>query len=70
MEIFRILAADFTVTDFIEFIEKVKDIYTSFGMLAAVGLPLFETLVPVLPLFLMLSFNILSYGLLLGYLFT
>jgi|LGOV01.1.fsa_nt_gb uncharacterized membrane protein YdjX (TVP38/TMEM64 family) len=70
MEILRILADDFTVTDFIEFIEKVRDIYTSFGMVAAVGLPLFETLVPVLPLFLMLAFNILSYGIFVGYLFT
>jgi len=70
MHILQILSEDFTVTDLIEFIDKVKELYSSFGVGAAIGLPLFETVVPILPLFLMLAFNILSYGVIMGYLFT
>ena len=64
------LALEITVTDLIEFIDNVKDIYSRLGIIAAIGLPYFETLVPIAPLFLMLSFNILSYGLVLGFVFT
>ena len=64
------LALEITVTDLIEFIDNVKDIYSSLGIIAAIGLPYFETLVASAPLFLMLSFNILSYGLPLGFVFT
>jgi uncharacterized membrane protein YdjX (TVP38/TMEM64 family) len=64
------LASEITVTDLIEFIANVKDIYSSLGIIAAIGLPYFETLVPIVPLFLVLSFNILSYGLVLGFIFT
>lgn len=70
MDFLMMLADDFTVTDLTEFIEKVKDLYESFGVGAAIGLPFFETIVPILPLFLMLAFNILSYGVIVGYLFT
>ena len=66
----HLLASEITVTDLIEFINSVKEIYSSLGILAAIGLPYFETLVPIAPLFLMLSFNILSYGLVLGFIFT
>ena len=65
-----LLASEITVSDFVEFINNVKDIYSSLGVLAAIGLPYVETIVPIVPLFLMLSFNILSYGLLLGFAFT
>lgn len=64
------LAASVTVTDLIEFINQVKDIYASLGIGAAIGLPFFETLIPIAPLFLMISFNVLSYGLFFGFLFT
>ena len=66
----HLLASEITVSDLIEFINNVKEIYSSLGILAAIGLPYFETLVPIAPLFLMLSFNILSYGLILGFIFT
>ena len=64
------LGDDVTVSDLIEFIEKVKDIYESFGIGAAIGLPFLETLFPFLPLFLMIAFNILAYGVIRGYLYT
>ncbi len=70
MEIFHILASEITVIDLIEFIDSVKEIYFSLGIVAAIGLPFVETLVPIVPLFLMLSFNVLSYGMVLGLLFT
>ena len=70
MNIIRMIATEITVTDLIEFIENVKNIYSSLGIVAAIGLPYFETLVPIAPLFLMLSFNILSYGIVLGFIFT
>ncbi len=59
-----------TVTDFIEFINSVKELYSSLGIIAAIGIPYAETIVPIAPLFLMLAFNVLSYGLVLGFLFT
>lgn len=65
-----LLASEVTVADLIEFINNVKDIYSSLGVVAAIGLPYVETLVPIAPLFLMLSFNILSYGILFGFIFT
>lgn len=65
-----LLSDDFTVNDLIEFIEQVKEIYESFGIGAAIGLPFLETLFPFLPLFLMIAFNILSYNLFWGYLYT
>lgn len=70
MGILHILATEITVTDLIEFINSVKELYSSLGIAAAIGLPYFETLVPIVPLFLMLSFNVLSYGMLLGFIFT
>lgn len=70
MDFLRILADDFTVQDLADFIDKVKEVYQSFGIIAAIGLPFFETLFPVLPLFLMIAFNILSYGIFFGYIFT
>lgn len=66
----QFLANEVTVTDLIEFIERVKEIYSSFGIAAAIGLPYLETLFPVLPLFLMTAFNILSYGVFWGYIYT
>lgn len=65
-----LLASEVTVADLVEFINNVKDIYSSLGIVAAIGLPYVETLVPIAPLFLMLSFNIISYGILLGFVFT
>ena len=65
-----LLASEVTVADLVEFINNVKDIYSSLGIVAAIGLPYVETLVPIAPLFLMLSFNIISYGILLGFAFT
>ena len=70
MCILNILATEITVTDLIEFIDSVKEVYSSLGVVAAMGLPYLETLVPIVPLFLMLSFNVLSYGMVLGLLFT
>jgi len=70
MGILHILATEITVTDLIEFIDSVKEIYSSFGIAAAIGLPYFETLIPIVPLFLMLSFNVLSYGMVLGFILT
>jgi uncharacterized membrane protein YdjX (TVP38/TMEM64 family) len=70
MGILHILAIEITVTDLIEFIDSVKEIYSSLGIAAAIGLPYFETLVPIVPLFLMLSFNILSYGMAIGFILT
>ena len=70
MEWMRLLADDVTVTDLANFIERVKEVYENLGILAAIGLPYLETLFPVLPLFLMTAFNILSYGLFWGYLYT
>lgn len=70
MSLFRMLATEITVTELIEFMDNVKEIYSSFGIIAAMGLPFFETLVPIVPLFLMLSFNILSYGYIVGFIFT
>lgn len=64
------LAGDVTVTDLAEFIERVKDVYLNLGIVAAIGLPYLETLFPVLPLFLMTAFNILSYGVFWGYIYT
>lgn len=64
------LATEITVTDLIEFMDSAKEIYSSFGIGAAIGLPYFETIVPIVPLFLMLAFNILSYGMVMGYIFT
>lgn len=66
----EILADSFTVQDLIEFIEQVKDIYSSLDIAAAIGIPFFETLFPIIPLFLVIAFNILSYGLGMGYLYT
>lgn len=66
----QLLASEITVTDFIAFINDVKEIYSSLGILAAIGLPYVETIVPIAPLFLMLSFNVLSYGIVFGVLFT
>lgn len=65
-----LLAGEVTVIDLIEFIEQVKEIYENLGIGAAIGLPFLETLMPFLPLFLMIAFNILAYGTLLGYLYT
>jgi len=65
-----LLASEITVADLVEFINNVKEIYSSLGIVAAIGLPYVETLVPIAPLFLMLSFNIISYGILLGFVFT
>jgi uncharacterized membrane protein YdjX (TVP38/TMEM64 family) len=65
-----LLAGDVTVNDLRSFIEQVKTIYASLGILAAVGLPYVETLFPVLPLFLMTAFNILTYGVFWGYVYT
>ncbi len=65
-----LLANEITVTDFYEFIEKVKEIYESLGVFAAIGLPFLETLFPFLPLFLMNAFNMLSYGPITGYLYS
>lgn len=71
MSVLNLLAnGEFTVTDLAEFIEQVKDVYSSLGILAAIGLPFVETLFPALPLFLMIAFNILSYGLFWGYIYT
>lgn len=70
MGILNLLATEITVTDLVEFIDSVKEIYSNLGIAAAIGLPYIETMVPVVPLFLMLSFNILSYGMILGFLFT
>ena len=70
MKLIYMIASEISVTDLVEFIDSVKEIYSSFGMLAAIGLPYFETLVPIAPLFLMLSFNVLSYGLILGFICT
>ncbi len=71
MDIWGILAnGDVTVTELAEFIERVKDIYSDLGVAAAIGLPYLETLFPVLPLFLMTAFNILSYGVFWGYIYT
>lgn len=66
----NLLAGDVSVNDLREFIDQVKTIYASLGILAAIGLPYLETLFPVLPLFLMTAFNILTYGIFLGYLYT
>ncbi|AIO19521.1 SNARE associated Golgi protein [Candidatus Izimaplasma bacterium HR1] len=66
----NLLAIEITVQDLIEFIESVKELYSSLGIIAAIGLPYVETIVPIAPLFLMLSFNILSYGIIFGILFT
>ena len=65
-----LLNGDVTVSDLTNFIEQVKTLYTSLGVLAAIGLPYLETLFPVLPLFLMTAFNILSYGIFFGYVYT
>lgn len=70
MGIFHVLSSEITVTDLIEFIDSVTKIYSNLGIVAAIGLPYFETLVPIVPLFLMLSFNVLSYGMILGLIFT
>ena len=70
MNILKMLADDFTVQDLADFIDKVRNIYLNFGVFAAIGLPFVETIIPLLPLFLMLAFNILSYGLLWGYIYT
>ena len=53
-----LLASEVTVADLIEFINNVKDIYSSLGVIAAIGLPYVETLVPIAPLFFMLSFSL------------
>lgn len=66
----EILANSFTVEDLAEFIDRVREIYSSFGIGAAIGLPFLETLAPFLPLFLMIAFNILSYGVFWGYIYT
>lgn len=70
MHIVVMLVDDFTVQDLAEFIDKVRNVYLNFGIVAAIGLPFVETIIPLLPLFLMLAFNILSYGLFWGYIFT
>ncbi len=70
MSILQLIATEITVTDLIEFIDQVKEIYYNWGIIAAIGLPLFETLVPIVPLFLMISLNILTYGLFWGFIFT
>jgi uncharacterized membrane protein YdjX (TVP38/TMEM64 family) len=70
MNPFKLLADDFTVQDLADFIDKVRVFYLNFGIFAAIGLPFVETIVPLLPLFLMLAFNILSYGLFWGYIYT
>ena len=66
----ELLASSFTVDDLANFIEQVKDVYSSLGIGAAIGLPFLETLFPIMPLFLMIAFNILSYGVAFGYLYT
>ena len=38
------LSSEITVTDLIEFIDSVNEIYSSLGIAAAIGLPYFETL--------------------------
>ena len=65
-----VMLSDYTVSDLYEFIEKVKEVYESFGVGAAIGLPFLETLFPFLPLFLMIAFNILSYNLFWGFMYT
>lgn len=67
---FLLLANEITVIDFREFIERVKEIYESWGVAAAIGLPFLETLFPFLPLFLMNAFNMLSYGPVIGYIYS
>jgi uncharacterized membrane protein YdjX (TVP38/TMEM64 family) len=66
----NLLNGDVTVSDLSSFIEQVKDVYSNWGIVAAIGLPYLETLFPVLPLFLMTAFNILSFGIFLGYVYT
>ena len=44
--------------------------YENLGIGAAIGLPFLETLFPFLPLFLMIAFNMLAYGTVMGYLYT
>lgn len=66
----NLLNSDVTVSDLTEFIDQVKNVYSNWGIIAAIGLPYLETLFPVLPLFLMTAFNILSYGIFWGYLYT
>lgn len=65
-----ILSNDVTVEDLRNFIHQVKQLYEESGIVAAVGLPFLETLLPILPLFLMIAFNILTYGTIKGYLLT
>ena len=65
-----ILATEFSVGDLIEFIELVKNAYENMGIGAAIGLPFLETLFPFAPLFLMIAFNILAYGVIKGYIYT
>ena len=66
----HLLVTEITVQDLIEFIGSVKEIYANLGIFAAIGLPYVETIIPIAPLFLMLAFNILSYGLIFGFIFT
>lgn len=65
-----LLSDDFTVDDLREFIRSIQDVYSEFGVGAAVGLPFLETLFPFLPLFLMLAFNMLEHGEMLGFIYT
>lgn len=65
-----LLSNDFTVEDLRSFIEQVTYMYEDLGISAAIGLPFLETLFPILPLFLMIAFNILLYGTFKGYLYT
>lgn len=65
-----LLSSTFSVEDLRLFIQDAKIFYDQIGVFAAIALPYIETLFPFLPLFLMLAFNILKFGLVIGYILT
>ncbi len=58
------------VSEFVEFINEFQAYYTHFGILTGLFLSWFSTIIPFVPLFFVMTLNILSFGFINGFILS